>query len=404
MSTQQKVETFPNLDVLSKELRNKLDNKDYILIFAHNGTGKTQLTQAFKNESIKNTGTRDTLYFNAYTEDLFSWENENSRIRLESESILIKDYIESGGEPESDINHFLERFSDFEFKIIPEGGNYYIFFDREVNIDGRSKKEEDIKISRGEENIFIWSFFLAILQKVIDSKLENSDNAYSKVNYIYIDDPVSSLDESNVVCVACQLAAFITNLDVANMNLKFIVSTHHPLFFNTFKNEIHINIKEPNKKISESNKGKSKKDQRSKKQYCCFYFSKIEDGVLQLHEESKDVPWAYHISVLQELIFAKNSSKVQYYHFNLLRSLLEKTAGYFGYRSFDQCFNKESETRKLDSRFLNTYSHGKDSSLQFSEPPEEHKEKFKEILEAFINKYEFNIPETVQENPNRADS
>merc|ERR1711879_371445 len=119
MSTQQKVETFPNLDVLSKELRNKLDNKDYILIFAHNGTGKTQLTQAFKNESIKNTGTRDTLYFNAYTEDLFSWENENSRIRLESESILIKDYIESGGEPESDINHFLERFSDFEFKIIP---------------------------------------------------------------------------------------------------------------------------------------------------------------------------------------------------------------------------------------------------------------------------------------------
>ena len=49
-----------------------------------------------------------------------------------------------------------------------------------------------LKVSRGEENIFIWCFFLAIVQLTLDGA-----EAYEWVKYIYVDDPISSLDENN---------------------------------------------------------------------------------------------------------------------------------------------------------------------------------------------------------------
>jgi wobble nucleotide-excising tRNase len=47
-----------------------------------------------------------------------------------------------------------------------------------------------------EENIFVWSFFLAIAQLAIDN-----DENYAWVKTIYIDDPISSLDDNNVIIV-----------------------------------------------------------------------------------------------------------------------------------------------------------------------------------------------------------
>jgi wobble nucleotide-excising tRNase len=54
-----------------------------------------------------------------------------------------------------------------------------------------------ITLSRGEENIFVWSFFLAIAGLAIDN-----DENYKWVKTIYIDDPISSLDDNNVITVA----------------------------------------------------------------------------------------------------------------------------------------------------------------------------------------------------------
>ena len=53
------------------------DAKKFILLYAYNGTGKTRLAGAFKDLGKKvnqdgETSRRDTLYFNAFTEDLFS--------------------------------------------------------------------------------------------------------------------------------------------------------------------------------------------------------------------------------------------------------------------------------------------------------------------------------------------
>ena len=53
------------------------DAKKFILLYAYNGTGKTRLAWTFKDlgKQINRDGEtthRDTLYFNAFTEDLFS--------------------------------------------------------------------------------------------------------------------------------------------------------------------------------------------------------------------------------------------------------------------------------------------------------------------------------------------
>jgi energy-coupling factor transporter ATP-binding protein EcfA2 len=69
---------FSDLNKVASHLRNKFntDNKKAVLLFAHNGIGKTQLSMAFKNLGKTDDDTRDTLYFNAFTEDLFYWDND----------------------------------------------------------------------------------------------------------------------------------------------------------------------------------------------------------------------------------------------------------------------------------------------------------------------------------------
>src|SRR5690554_2254686 len=75
-----------NLDALVGHLRDILENGlpqknkankqvRHLLLFAYNGTGKTRLSMEFK-EAGKTEDNADTLYFNAFTEDLFSWDND----------------------------------------------------------------------------------------------------------------------------------------------------------------------------------------------------------------------------------------------------------------------------------------------------------------------------------------
>jgi hypothetical protein len=59
--------------------------------------------------------------------------------------------------------------------------------------------------------------------------------AYDWVAYVYVDDPISSLDENNAIAVATHLAQLITN---SGKNRPTVISTHHPLFFNVLCNEL----------------------------------------------------------------------------------------------------------------------------------------------------------------------
>ena len=110
---------FADLNALAKHLRTELATKKFILLYAYNGTGKTRLSTAFKDLG-KNGDERDTLYFNAFTEDLFSWDNDLDGDSLRKMKINSKSHFFDGlAEMEMDnrIRPFLNRFADFDFVI-----------------------------------------------------------------------------------------------------------------------------------------------------------------------------------------------------------------------------------------------------------------------------------------------
>lgn len=55
---------------------------------------------------------------------------------------------------------------------------------------------------------------------------ERETNQFDDLRYIFIDDPVSSLDENHLIELAVNLGGLIKEA----RGLKFIVSTHNPLF------------------------------------------------------------------------------------------------------------------------------------------------------------------------------
>jgi hypothetical protein len=69
------------LTQIAEQLKNS--PKKVQLIYAFNGTGKTRLSKEFKeliapkSEVEENEEPIKILYYNAFTEDLFSWDNGN---------------------------------------------------------------------------------------------------------------------------------------------------------------------------------------------------------------------------------------------------------------------------------------------------------------------------------------
>ncbi|WP_233420955.1 ATP-binding protein [Xenorhabdus nematophila] len=84
MSDKPKIYKYNHMRKLVNRLRDDLRDSnnggsDFVLLYAYNGTGKTRLSMEFKEAGKRKKGVdRDTLYFNAYTEDLFYWDNDLS--------------------------------------------------------------------------------------------------------------------------------------------------------------------------------------------------------------------------------------------------------------------------------------------------------------------------------------
>lgn len=352
---------YDTLEDISQYFRMLLDEKKCIVLFAYNGTGKTRLSVEFKslgqhlNEA---TGEKnaDTLYYNAFTEDLFYWDNDLDNdtervIKLNSSSRFFSGLNEL--EMESRIRPLLHRYADFDFSIDYE--NSSISFSRNELLSGTLQRVDNIKISRGEENIFIWCFFLAIVQLVMD-KVES----YRWVKYIYVDDPISSLDDNNVIAVASHLAQLMSGND-----LKVIVSSHHTLFFNVLCNEIN----------------------RAEQ---LFLQKNISSGIYILKDTTK-TPFFHHVALLMELKKASDSGELYTYHFNILRNILEKTASFHGFAHFSACIRKGAdEDEPVYTRIINLLSHGNYSLFDPKEMVDENKEYFKNILNNFLEDYNFN--------------
>lgn len=409
MSEQPKILRYPSLEQLVVRLRDdfKSGDRDFVLLFAYNGTGKTRLSMEFKNAGkrrvtfpltsgkgeilvtdkgealLAETAQGDTLYFNAFTEDLFTWDNDlaaDSRrtLRLNSASRFFGGIKELA--LEESIQSYLGRYTDLDFDI--DYTTWTISF-------GKGEAEH-IKVSRGEENIFIWCLFMALCERVIDGH-----PSYDWVKYFYIDDPISSLDDNNAIAVASDLAKLLRKAKdrtkaepVATSGpteepkperqvpdpIKVVISSHHALFFNVVCNEL-----------------KPTKHKR-------YFLHRPSGGTDYTLRGTDDTPFFHHVAMLSELRKAADSGMLYTYHFNLLRSILEKTATFFGKKDFSECL-VGVEDEALYARALNLLSHGRYSLYEPVEMLEDNKQLFRDILTAFLAKYTFDLPALLNEAP-----
>ena len=364
--------TFANIDDLATDLRQTLEDKKYILLYAYNGIGKTRLSMAFKDIG-KNGDERDTLYFNAFTEDLFVWDNDLDNdtqrvLRMNRDSLFFSGLEEL--EMENRIRPFLHRYADFDFSI--DYQDWTVNFFRGVPVRDTTETVDHIKISRGEENIFIWCFFLAIAQLAIDEQ-----EAYQWVKFLYIDDPISSLDDNNAIAVASHLAQLLKKPE---NKIKTVISSHHTLFFNVMCNELLKGKKRPQ-----------------------YFLSKDESAGEYTLRYTGATPFFHHVAMLKELHEAAETGEIYTYHFNILRNILEKTATFHGFKNFSACIKQDAddEDGTTHTRMINILSHGNYSLFEPVEMLEENKGYFRKILNDFMGNYQFN-PEIFPEQTPQA--
>jgi hypothetical protein len=199
-------------------------------------------------------------------------------------------------------------------------------------------------VSRGEQNIFIWCIFMAICERMLDGH-----ESYLGKKYLYIDDPISSLDDNNAISVACDLAKLLRraatrkDADEKPAPIKVIFSSHHALFFNVMCNEV----------------GRKIDDAPSVDHRRYFLHRPSGDGTYTL-QATEDTPFFHHVATLAELQRAADPKKGKLYtfHFNALRSVMEKTASFFGHpnitfrRLRSKAEGKLNEKNGLSRKFL----------------------------------------------------
>lgn len=386
------IRTYQSLSTLVTRFRDDLNNKELVLLYAYNRTGKTRLSMDFKDRGKKrNNGKPDTLYFNAFTEDLFTWENDLEHdsergLKINYLSKFFDGFTNLGLEPL--IDEYLSRYADFGFdfyyKDIQQGNET---FSKPYFVNFTKDDHEHIKISRGEESIFIWCVFMAICEKVLQGHV-----SYKWVKYIYIDDPISSLDDNNAIAVTCDLANLLrraTNRkkdDGSPDPIKIVVSSHHSLFFNVMCNEI-ARAKENEPKVNH-------------KRY--FIHRPNNEGRYTLRA-TEDVPFFHHVASLAELQQAAEpvTGTLYTFHFNALRSIMEKTSAFFGHADISFCLKSldNEENRPKFNRALNLLSHGGYSIFEPTPMGENTQDLFREILIDFISHFKFDLPTILNEMP-----
>lgn len=351
-------------------------NKKVQLIYAFNGTGKTRLSRAFKLIAPKGEGDealsseladKKLLYYSAFTEDLFYWDNDLGHDAEPAPKLNIqpnaftKWVLEEQGQDQR-ITATFQRYTSDKLTphFSPDFSSVSFSFER-----GNQQPESHIKISKGEESNFIWSVFNALLEQVIAELnipeiADRSTEAFNNLTHVFVDDPVSSLDENHLIELAVNLAELIKS---SESGLKFIITTHSPLFYNVLFNELNSKA--------------------------CYMLERFEDGSFALTEKLGDSnkSFSYHLHLLQTIEQAIADSKVERFHFTLLRNLYEKTASFLGYLKWSELLPDDKQL--YYSRIINFTSHSTLSSETVAEPSPAEKATVKLLLDHLKNNYGF---------------
>lgn len=384
---------------IAQQLKNA--NKKVQLIYAFNGTGKTRLSREFKqhvpsrndeNEVDQSELSRDKfLYYNAFTEDLFFWDNDllqNTEPRLRIQPNSFTDWVlKDQGQDRNIITNF-QRYANE--KLTPRFNEEYKVKgkdDKEITVKafsevtfslerGDDEHSGNLKISKGEESNFIWSIFYTLIEQVIDilnvaEPAERETNAFDQLEYIFIDDPVSSLDENHLIELAVDLAQLIKS---NNSDVKFIITTHNPLFYNVLHNELN------------SDDGGYKKKWLDK-----YRMTRLDDGTFQLDQQPNDSPFSYHLYLKSELEKAIESGQLSKYHFNFLRNILEKTSTFLGYKKWGDLLPKtnDGKTNPYEARIINISSHSKHAGEEVADLTEDDKRVLQYLVNEINTMYRF---------------
>lgn len=328
-------------------------DKKVQLIYAFNGSGKTRLSREFKEliapkevdaEQQEEAGIK-ILYYNAFTEDLFYWDNDldadsDRKLKIQPNSFT-NWVLREQGQDRNIVENFQLLTND---KLTPQFSEDFtevrFSFER-----GNENDTEFVKISKGEESCFIWSVFFSLMEQVVsvlniaEKEIRETDQ-YDNLDYIFIDDPVSSLDDTHLIELAVNIAELIKS---STSELKFIITTHNPLFYNVLFNEF--------------NRVRSTKKMR---------LEKLNDGTFSIGELASDSPFSYHLFLLSELEKAiQPPSDIKKFHFNFLRNILEKTSTFLGYNKWEDLLPQESREAYY-KRIINLSSHSKHNGDEIS--------------------------------------
>lgn len=395
----------------------KAADKKVQLIYAFNGSGKTRLSREFKELiAPKNTdeanGNGDEvglsrskiLYYNALTEDLFYWDNDLEHDRepkLKIQPNTFTDWIlrERG---DTDIVKNFQRYTNdklmplfHEVDVIRAGKKTGDKTYPEVtfSFETGSESSGQLKISKGEERNLVWSVFYTLLQEVTSILSEpdpakRDDNQFDKLEYVFIDDPVSSLDDTHLIQLAVDLAELIKRSHYhEGKGLRFVITTHSPLFYNVLHNELNSDLKNP---VQDGTPAWLYKRGQSEK----YRLEKLANGTFEL-SASNDHPFSYHLFLLSEVRKAIKDKQVSKYHFAFLRNILEKTATFLGYPRWEDLLEKTDKglPNPFASRLMNLSSHSAHAGEEITDIEQKDKEKLDELVNYLIKTYGFNKQE-----------
>lgn len=328
------------------------------LVHAFNGTGKTRISRMFSsNQDGK------VLCFNAMFQDEFYWEHAITMLAFNPNSWVASFIREQGLENEIE-NNFQKICDDTLIASLDADAGYIEFDVKTVN-----GIERNIKISKAEESLFIWSVYYTFIDLMIyelNEKVDDrSTDIFNNIRYIVIDDPVSSVDDIRITNMSLKIMNLLERIsEINSQKISVLILTHHALFYNLMYNSVR-----------RSQNMKLKSYILNKKGYSYI-----------LTSDKGDTPFAYHLVLASKIKTAINDGNIEKIHFNMFRILLEKTQNYFGYRCLEDCLPKLDYSKEI-IKLINLYSHGNLPDFEDSRLTEHEKEIFIKSFNDFMKYY-----------------
>lgn len=353
-----------NFNLLVDEFVRLLKDDDFVLTYAFNAVGKTRISKELTSRyNTDEDQIEKSICYNAFLEDYFTWDNENCIFQI-NESWLTKIIIDEGL-----YSNIIDTFKEtVDKKIEPKFdlANGTIEF---IMPHGDSVTD-NIKISKGEETIFKWVIFYVVLENAIDQLIEKledrSTHVFDNLEHIIIDDPVSSIDDYRIYTISVRIIKLLRKIREKNLNISVLISTHHALFFNILYSFFQ---------------GKRKNH---------IYFLMVDENDYVLERTSSNMAFSFHGAILKEIKKALDKNTIEKKHFNLMRSVVEKTASFLGYYEWGKLFDGFNKSEELVD-MLNNNSHSKNSEMEMRKIAAEQATLFKDGFDFFIKKYSFNI-------------